>query len=136
MRAKKPMRIRVYIPRTFALVGSSLLLSSEFPPHFCALLPPPAVFLSLANLLTNLLDIGTVWSPIAGSKNELYIGKNRTTGAEKWVASRADLVFGSHAELRAISEVYAEAGGQDQLVSNFVAAWVKVMDLDRFDVKK
>jgi catalase-peroxidase len=81
----------------------------------------------------NLLDMSTKWT--ADSTGELFTGKDRTTGAQKWTATRADLVFGSHAELRAIAEVYAETGGQDQLVTDFVAAWVKVMNLDRFDVK-
>jgi catalase-peroxidase len=85
------------------------------------------------DFFTNLLDINTVWTP--DSTGELYTGKDRSTGATKWTATRADLVFGSHAELRAIAEVYAEAGGQDQLVADFVTAWAKVMDLDRFDVK-
>jgi catalase-peroxidase len=83
---------------------------------------------------TNLLDINTVWTP--DSTGELYTGKDRTTGVTKWTATRADLVFGSHAELRAICEVYAQAGGQDQFVADFVTAWVKVMNLDRFDVQK
>jgi catalase-peroxidase len=82
----------------------------------------------------NLLDISTKWTP--DSTGELFTGTDRTTGKTKWTASRADLVFGSQAELRAIAEVYAQAGGQDQLVTDFVKAWVKVMNLDRFDVKK
>jgi catalase-peroxidase len=86
------------------------------------------------DFFTNLLDIGTVWQAEAGG--EVFTGKDRATGEGKWTATRADLVFGSHAELRAIAEVYAEAGGQERLVADFVKAWVKVMDLDRFDVKK
>jgi len=86
------------------------------------------------DFFTNLLDVNTKWTP--DSTGELFTGKDRSTGKQKWTATRADLVFGSHAELRAIAEVYAEAGGQDQLVADFVAAWAKVMDLDRFDVKK
>jgi catalase-peroxidase len=86
------------------------------------------------DFFTNLLDINTVWT--ADSTGELFTGKDRSTGAQKWTATRADLVFSSHAELRAISEVYAEAGGSAQLVTDFVAAWAKVVNLDRFDVKK
>ncbi|KAK4100183.1 catalase/peroxidase HPI [Parathielavia hyrcaniae] len=86
------------------------------------------------DFFTNLLDYETVWTAEAGG--EMFTGTDRATGAKKWSASRADLVFGSHAELRAIAEVYAEAGGQDKMVADFVAAWAKVMDLDRFDVKK
>lgn len=90
---------------------------------------------SLTNdFFVNLLDMNTVWS--ADSTGELFTGKNRATGAEKWKATRADLIFGSHAELRAIAEVYSEVGGEEQLVEDFAAAWTKVMSLDRFDVKK
>jgi catalase-peroxidase len=88
------------------------------------------------DFFVNLLDIGTVWSADAGSSGETFTGKARGNGAAKWTASRADLVFGSHAELRAIAEVYAQAGGEDRMVADFVAAWAKVMTLDRFDVKK
>lgn len=85
------------------------------------------------DFFTNLLDINTVWTP--DSTDQLFTGKDRATGATKWTATRADLVFSSHAELRAIAEVYAEAGGAQQMVTDFVAAWTKVMNLDRFDVK-
>lgn len=86
------------------------------------------------DFFVNILDMGNVWS--ADSTGEVFTGKNRTTGAVKWTATRADLVFSSHAELRAISEVYAEAGGAEKMAGDFVAAWAKVMNLDRFDVKK
>jgi catalase-peroxidase len=77
-----------------------------------------------------------VWKAEGGSGGEVFVGKDRATGKKKWTASRVDLVFGSHAELRAIAEVYAEVGGQEKMVGDFVKAWVKVMDLDRFDVKR
>ena len=76
----------------------------------------------------------SVWAPDAAG--ELFNGTDRTTGASRWTATRADLVFGSHAELRAIAEVYAEEGGQLMMVEDFVSAWVKVMNLDRYDAKK
>lgn len=80
----------------------------------------------------NLLDMNTAWKPI---DSETYEGIDRKTGAKKWTATRADLVFGSHAELRAIAEVYASADGGEKFVKDFVAAWDKVMNLDRFDIK-
>jgi catalase-peroxidase len=83
------------------------------------------------DFFTNLLDINTVWSA-ADSTNEIFTGKDRSTGAQKWTATRADLVFSSHAELRAIAEVYAESDAD--FVTAFVAAWAKVANLDRFDV--
>ncbi|KAK0726705.1 bifunctional catalase/peroxidase [Lasiosphaeria miniovina] len=84
------------------------------------------------DFFVNLLDTNTTWKATNG---EIYEGSDLKTGAKKWTATRADLVFGSHAELRAIAEVYGSADGQDKLVKDFVAAWVKVMNLDRFDLK-
>ena len=65
---------------------------------------------------------------------ELYIGSDRATGQPKWTATRADLVFGSNSELRAIAEVYGSTDAKDKFVNDFVAAWNKVMNLDRFDL--
>lgn len=98
------------------------------------------VFTSRRGVLTNdffvnLLDMGTEWK-VNGSNSDLFEGKDRKSGQQKWTATRADLVFGSHAELRAVAEAYAEAGGQDKFVKDFVAAWTKVMNLDRFDVQR
>jgi catalase-peroxidase len=81
----------------------------------------------------NLLDMGTVWRATSDSE-ETFEGRDRATGALKWTASRVDLVFGSNAQLRAIAEVYASDESQKKFVRDFVAAWVKVMNLDRFDV--
>ncbi|UOE52915.1 catalase/peroxidase HPI [Mucilaginibacter sp. SMC90] len=85
------------------------------------------------DFFVNLLDMGTAWKATAADK-ELYEGSDRTTGAVKWTATRADLVAGSNAELRAIAEVYGSADGKDKFVNDFVAAWAKVMNLDRFDL--
>ncbi|PSR82381.1 heme peroxidase [Coniella lustricola] len=87
------------------------------------------------DFFVNLLDMETQWVD-AGSDGELWKGIDRKTGSEKWTATRVDLVFGSHAELRAIAEVYGQVDGQGKLVKDFVAAWDKVMMLDRFDLKK
>ncbi len=81
----------------------------------------------------NLLDMNTAWKAISEDR-ELYLGSDRATGQPKWTATRADLVFGSNSELRVISEVYGSADAQDKFVSNFVAAWNKVMNLDRFEL--
>ena len=85
------------------------------------------------DFFVNLLDMSTQWSKSSSSEG-VYEGRDRTTGDLKWTATPADLVFGSHAELRAVAEVYAEAGGQDKFTRDFVDAWTKVMTLDRFDV--
>jgi len=81
----------------------------------------------------NLLDMGTEWRPMDGAEG-VYEGRDRTNGAAKWTATRVDLVFGSHSELRALAEVYTGSDAQTKFVNDFVAAWAKVMDLDRFDV--
>lgn len=81
----------------------------------------------------NLLDIQTKWTD--SDSGEIWQGTDRATGADKWTATRADLVFGSQSELRAIAEVYAMSDSGDKFVNDFVAAWNKVMNADRFDVK-
>jgi len=86
------------------------------------------------DFFVNLLDMGTAWKAVANSR-EVYEGSDRKTGTTKWTATRADLVFGSHAELRAIAELYGSADAQDKFLKDFVAAWTKVMNLDRFDLK-
>jgi catalase-peroxidase len=86
------------------------------------------------DFFVNLLDMNTSWKANSEDK-EVYLGSDRTTGQPKWTATRADLVFGSHAELRAIAELYAGADSKDKFVKDFIAAWTKVMNLDRFDLK-
>ncbi|WP_460418830.1 catalase/peroxidase HPI [Pseudomonas sp. microsymbiont 2] len=81
----------------------------------------------------NLLDMGVEWKPTSAD-NEAFEGRDRKTGQVKWTASRVDLVLGSHAQLRAISEVYGSSDAKEKFVKDFVAAWVKVMELDRFDL--
>jgi catalase-peroxidase len=82
----------------------------------------------------NLLDMSTVWKATSDTK-EFFEGTDRATGKTKWTASRADLIFGSHSELRALAEVYASEDAKDKFAKDFVATWIKVMNLDRFDVK-
>jgi len=85
------------------------------------------------DFFVNLLDMRTVWTPSAES-TEVFEGRDRATGTPKWTATRVDLVFGSNAQLRALAEVYASQGAEQKLVRDFVAAWTKVMNLDRFDL--
>ena len=85
------------------------------------------------DFFVNLLDMSTVWTATNADK-DFYDGKDRKTGETKWKGSRFDLVFGSHAELRALSEFYASNGNEEKFVKDFVAAWDKVMNLDRFDI--
>ncbi|WP_434632861.1 catalase/peroxidase HPI [Chromobacterium sp. CV08] len=86
------------------------------------------------DFFVNLLDMGIAWQPAANEAG-LYEGRERSSGQLKWTASRVDLVFGSNAQLRALAEVYAQSGGGDKFVRDFVVAWTKVMNLDRFDLK-
>ncbi len=83
----------------------------------------------------NLLDMGTEWKSVSNDQ-ELYAGNDRSTGQPKWIGTRADLVFGSNSELRAIAEVYASNDAHEKFVNDFIAAWTKVMNLDRFDLRK
>ncbi len=85
------------------------------------------------DFFVNLLSMSTKWTK-SSTADGIYEGRDRGTGELKWTATPVDLVFGSHAELRAIAEVYAEVGGQEKFVHDFVAAWTKVMTLDRFDM--
>jgi catalase-peroxidase len=85
------------------------------------------------DFFVNLLDTNTAWKSTSND-DELFEGVDRKSGQKKWTATRNDLVFGSHAELRAISEVYGQSDSQDKFVQDFVSAWTKVMNLDRFDV--
>ena len=96
------------------------------------------VFTSRAGALTNdffvnLLDMGTHWKPTS-TDEDLFEGSDRGTGVSKWTGTRVDLIFGSNSELRALAEVYASADSEEKFVNDFVAAWTKVMNLDRFDL--
>ena len=85
------------------------------------------------DFFTNLLDMGVEWKPVSDAAQE-FEGRDRKSGAVKWTGTRVDLVFGSNAQLRALAEVYATADAKDKFVKDFVAAWTKVMNLDRFDL--
>lgn len=87
------------------------------------------------DFFVNLLDMNTAWKAMDDSK-EIYLGSDRATGQPKWTATRADLVFGSNSELRAVAEVYGSSDGQEKFVKDFVSAWNKLMNADRFDLKK
>lgn len=96
------------------------------------------VFTSKPGVLTNdffvnLLDMATQWAPLAGSEG-VYEGRDRKTNAVKWTGTRVDLIFGSHSQLRAFAEVYGSSDAKERFVKDFAAAWIKVMNLDRFDL--
>jgi catalase-peroxidase len=85
------------------------------------------------DFFVNLLDMRTEWKPVSDA-NDAFEGRDRRTGKVKWTGTRVDLVFGSNSQLRALAEVYASADAKEKFVKDFVAAWTKVMNLDRFDL--
>jgi catalase-peroxidase len=117
-------------PQMTVLIGGMRVIGSNFDGS------DHGVFTDRPGQLTNdffvnVLDLATSWSATDGNEN-LFVGKDRRTGEQKWTGTRVDLIFGSNTELRAIAEVYAEAGGQQRMVRDFVAAWNQVMEADRF----
>lgn len=128
----KAQLLTLTAPELTVLVGGMRALDTNFDGS------KHGVFTTRPGVLTNdffvnLLDMGTQWKAMSEDK-ELYIGTDRSTGQPKWTATRADLVFGSNSELRAVAEVYASADAQGKFINDFVAAWTKVMNLDRFDL--
>jgi len=131
MLVDKAQLLTLTAPELTVLVGGMRVMDTNFDRS------KHGVFTQRPGQLTNdyfvnLLDMSTVWTS-ASADRELFIGNDRKTGQPKWTATRADLVFGSHSELRAIAEVYGSSDGGDKFVNDFVAAWTKVMNLDRFD---
>ncbi|MGB3481384.1 MAG: catalase/peroxidase HPI [Mycobacterium sp.] len=121
-------------PELTVLVGGLRVLGTNFQGTKLGVLTQTPGKLT-NDFFVNLLDMGTVWSP-SSADDGTYEGKDRASGAVKWTGSRVDLVFGSNSQLRALAEVYAEDGVSKKFVADFVSAWAKVMDADRFDVKK
>ncbi len=130
----KAQLLTLTAPELTVLVGGMRALNANFDGSATGILTHRPEQLT-NDFFVNLLDMNTSWKA-AGQDREIYEGSDRSTGAVKWTASRADLVFGSNAELRALAEVYASADAQHKFVHDFVAAWVKVMNLDRFDLVK
>jgi catalase-peroxidase len=121
-------------PELTVLVGGMRSMRANYDGSSWGILTKRKDTLS-TDFFTNLLDFSTVWEKSNHSDNEFH-GSDRATGAPKWKASRADLIFGSNSELRALAEVYACDDSEAQFLHDFVAAWDKVMNLDRFDLKK
>ena len=128
----KAQLLTLTAPELTVLVGGMRALSTNFDGSKNGVFTARPGQLS-NDFFVNLLDMNTAWKAM-GEDKELYLGSDRTSGQPKWTATRADLVFGSNSELRAIAEVYASADAQGKFVKDFVAAWTKVMNLDRFDL--
>lgn len=129
----KAQLLTLTAPEMTVLVGGLRVLNSNYDGS------KYGVFTERSEVLTNdffvnLLDMNIVWMPNAERK-ECFDGRDRKKGKIKWTATRADLVFGSSSELRALAEVYGSADANEKFIKDFVAAWTKVMNLDRFDLK-
>lgn len=129
----KAQLLNLTAPEMTVLVGGLRVLKANYDQS------NHGVFTNRPETLTNdffvnLLDMSTAWSPVSEAK-DVFEGKDRKTGASKWTATRVDLIFGSNSELRALAEVYACADSPEKFVKDFIAAWDKVMMLDRFDLK-
>ena len=119
-------------PELTALIGGLRVLGANFDGSTHGVFTDKVGVLS-NDFFVNLLDMGTVWSPV-DSEAELFEGRDRKTGAVKYTGTRSDLIFGSNSVLRAYAEVYASEDGRERFVADFVAAWNKVMNLGRFDL--
>ncbi|NWG76119.1 MAG: catalase-peroxidase, partial [Rubrivivax sp.] len=133
MLVDKAQLLKLSAPEMAVLVGGMRVLGANFNGS------KHGVFTDEVGKLTNdffvnLLDMGTVWKPVS-DKNDVYEGRDRKTGKVKWTGTRVDLIFGSNSQLRALAEVYAQDDAKGKFVKDFVAAWNKVMNLDRFDLK-
>ena len=119
-------------PELTALVGGLRVLNTNYgqSQHGVLTQRPQAL---TNDFFINLLDMDTEWKPVSEAK-DVFEGHDRATGKVKWTGTRVDLIFGSHSQLRALAEVYGSADAQEKFVHDFVAAWVKVMNLDRFDL--
>jgi catalase-peroxidase len=121
-------------PEMTVLVGGMRVLGANFDSSKTGVLTHKKEVLS-TDFFINILDTKYEWAPKSGDSN-LFEAHDRKSGKVKWSATRADLVFGSNSELRAVAEVYASSDAEKKFVQDFVAAWTKVMELDRFDLKK
>jgi len=119
-------------PEMTVLIGGMRALNTGFKgsPHGVFTHRPEAL---TNDFFVNLLDKGTEWKASATDEN-VFEGRERATGEIKWTATAVDLIFGAHSQLRALSEVYASQDAREKFVRDFVAAWNKVMNLDRFDL--
>jgi catalase-peroxidase len=129
----KAQLLTLTAPEMTVLVGGMRSLNANYNNENNGILTNRPGTLS-NDFFVNLLDMSTEWKATSDTK-EVFVGRDRKTGDVKWTATRADLIFGSNSELRALAEVYASSDAKEKFVKDFIAAWTKVMNLDRFDVK-
>jgi catalase-peroxidase len=128
----KAQQLTLTAPQLTALVGGLRVLGANYDGSQHGVFTDKVGVLS-SDFFVNLLDMGTVWKPVDDTA-QVFEGRDRKTGAAKYTATRNDLVFGSNSVLRALAEVYASADAHEKFVSDFVAAWTQVMNLDRFEL--
>ncbi len=128
----RAQKLTLTAPEMTVLVGGMRALNANFESSAHGVFTDRPGTLS-NDFFVNLLDMGTSWQASSGS-DDVFEGRDRSTGDVKWTGTRVDLIFGSNSQLRAIAEVYASDDGQERFVNDFVAAWNKVMNLDRFDL--
>ncbi len=128
----KAQKLTLTIPEMTVLIGGLRVLGANFDGSQHGVFTDRVGVLS-NDFFINLLDMGTEWKPLDGN-NTLFEGRDRESGAVKYTATRADLIFGSHSVLRAVAEVYASEDAREKFAHDFVAAWSRVMNLDRFDI--
>jgi catalase-peroxidase len=129
----KAQLLRLTAPEMTVLIGGLRVLDANYNDKKHGVLTTNVGSLS-TDFFVNLMNMNTVWKPIDASK-EIFEGRDRVTGNVVWTATRADLIFGSNSELRALAEVYASSDAKEKFVRDFIAAWTKVMNADRFDLK-
>ena len=129
----KAQQLTLTIPEMTVLLGGLRVLNTNYDGSKLGVFTDKPEVLS-NDFFINLLDLGLTWKATTDA-GEIFVGSSRKTGEPKWTATRADLIFGSNSELRAVSEIYASSDSDSKFVKDFVAAWAKVMDLDRFDMK-
>jgi catalase-peroxidase len=129
----KAQLLTLTAPEMTVLIGGLRALNANFDGSAHGVLTQRPGVLS-NDVFVNLLDMRTVWTATSEEEEEDFVGRDRTTGVPKWIGTRVDLVFGSNSQLRALVEAYAQADAQRGFVDAFVAAWTKVMNLDRFDI--
>ena len=128
----KAQLLTLTAPEMTVLVGGMRVLNTNFgQTQYDVFTQKPEALTN--DFFVNLLDMGTEWKAVSDAK-DMFEGRDRKTGKVKWTGTRVDLIFGSNSQLRALAEVYGSADAQEKFVQDFVAAWTKVMNLDRFDL--
>ena len=125
--------MKLSAPEMTVLIGGMRVLNTNYDgSNHGVFTKKPGVLSN--DFFVNLIDMSTTWKEVS-KEEELFEGRDRKTKKIKWIGTRADLIFGSNSQLRALAEVYATEDSKDMFINDFISAWVKVMNSDRFDIK-